>query len=249
MHSHASTRRWLVLGVTIGLWFACGWLAAREKRPDETPFPAEHIGKDGVTANPDRAASDLTESVARELPRLASSGAELVRRNLIDRQLFGSMERDEIPHAPLSNDYEFVRRAYLDLTGRIPTLEQYSSFVGDKSQDKRDRLIDELLAMVWRSISQLREPDWQCLDEAFRRMAEKMPAGGPSLRRNGCRNADCLSAEYRLAARLGAGRLSRPTPIDTKTLRTKSSFRRPAFSWASIINAFRATAAPVSWKR
>src|SRR2546421_2842486 len=50
------------------------------------------------------------------------------------------------PLAPLCTDSDFVRRIYLDLTGVIPTAEQARAFVADKSEDKRQRLIDELLA-------------------------------------------------------------------------------------------------------
>ncbi|MGH9802036.1 MAG: DUF1549 domain-containing protein, partial [Blastocatellia bacterium] len=45
----------------------------------------------------------------------------------------------------LSNDYEFCRRVYLDLIGRIPTPEQLQVFVDSKAADKRDRLIDSLI--------------------------------------------------------------------------------------------------------
>ena len=50
------------------------------------------------------------------------------------------------PLAPLCSDYDFVRRIYLDFTGVIPTAEQGRSFVADQSPDKRQRLIDELIA-------------------------------------------------------------------------------------------------------
>jgi hypothetical protein len=50
------------------------------------------------------------------------------------------------PLAPLCSDADFVRRIYLDLTGVIPTAEQARAFVADKTADKRQRLIDELLA-------------------------------------------------------------------------------------------------------
>src|SRR3954447_12280703 len=50
------------------------------------------------------------------------------------------------PLAPLCTDADFVRRIYLDLTGVIPTADQARVFVADNSPDKRQRLIDELLA-------------------------------------------------------------------------------------------------------
>src|SRR4029453_10196141 len=45
-----------------------------------------------------------------------------------------------------TNDFEFIRRVTLDLTGRIPTPERVLSFTADTAADKRARLIDELLA-------------------------------------------------------------------------------------------------------
>src|SRR5581483_4766810 len=43
-------------------------------------------------------------------------------------------------------DEEFLRRAYLDITGVIPTVEKARTFLDDKSPDKRAKLLDELLA-------------------------------------------------------------------------------------------------------
>src|SRR5688572_27107681 len=45
-----------------------------------------------------------------------------------------------------SSDGEFLRRVSLDLTGMPPTADEARSFLADQSQDKRQRLIDRLLA-------------------------------------------------------------------------------------------------------
>ena len=47
--------------------------------------------------------------------------------------------------APAADDAEFVRRIYLDLTGRIPTIDETRAFLADDSKDKRTKLIDRLL--------------------------------------------------------------------------------------------------------
>src|SRR5581483_3139266 len=39
--------------------------------------------------------------------------------------------------APVSEDAEFLRRASIDLIGRIPTLEEAEHFLAEKSPDKR----------------------------------------------------------------------------------------------------------------
>src|SRR5262249_14694321 len=45
-----------------------------------------------------------------------------------------------------ASDAEFLRRAFLDLAGTLPTAEQARDFLKDLSPDKRARLIDRLLA-------------------------------------------------------------------------------------------------------
>ncbi len=65
--------------------------------------------------------------------------------NLIDRHIFSALKDAGVPPAKPTNDYEFIRRVTLDLTGRIPTKERVLSFVADSSADKRARLVEELL--------------------------------------------------------------------------------------------------------
>jgi len=52
-------------------------------------------------------------------------------------------ETGTLPAAP-AGDATFVRRAYLDLVGRIPTRAERDSFVADSDSRKRDALIDHL---------------------------------------------------------------------------------------------------------
>lgn len=44
-----------------------------------------------------------------------------------------------------ASDEVFLRRAYLDIVGRIPTLKESGAFHGDSYENKRERLIDQLL--------------------------------------------------------------------------------------------------------
>jgi hypothetical protein len=65
---------------------------------------------------------------------------------LIDDHLDRKLAEVGVTPAPQASDDEFLRRAYLDLTGVIPTLAQARAFLDDRSPDKRSRLVDELLA-------------------------------------------------------------------------------------------------------
>ena len=86
-----------------------------------------------------------TERLASGLPQSSASSERVARRNFIDDYIFGKMERDGIPHAPMATDQEFFRRATLDLTGRIPTTTEVLAFLEDTSRDKRARVIDRLI--------------------------------------------------------------------------------------------------------
>lgn len=47
---------------------------------------------------------------------------------------------------PVCDDATYLRRVYLDIVGRIPTLAESSRFLDDTRINKRERLVDELLA-------------------------------------------------------------------------------------------------------
>lgn len=120
--------------------------AAAEKSTSRLPQDEEHSPEKVSRARPDSEISEQTSKVVANLPKPAAKSFELVRRNLIDDHLFSAMDKDHIPHAALTDDYTFLRRVYLDLTGRIPTPEQIETFVSDTDAGKRDREIDRLLA-------------------------------------------------------------------------------------------------------
>ncbi|MBL9183753.1 MAG: DUF1549 domain-containing protein [Verrucomicrobiaceae bacterium] len=64
----------------------------------------------------------------------------------IDELILAKLAKEKIqPNAP-TTDEVFVRRIYLDIAGRIPTIKETTDFLADKAEDKRAKLIDELLA-------------------------------------------------------------------------------------------------------
>ena len=44
-----------------------------------------------------------------------------------------------------ATDGEWCRRVYLDLVGRVPTVDELTAYLGDHKNDKRERLVDSLL--------------------------------------------------------------------------------------------------------
>jgi len=67
-------------------------------------------------------------------------------RTLIDAFVRARLKDLNLPQVGPADDAEFLRRASLDITGAIPTMEQVQKFLTDPAADKRAKLVDELLA-------------------------------------------------------------------------------------------------------
>jgi hypothetical protein len=100
----------------------------------------------------------LTETTAQVMGRLqdvrsfvpggsrTNSQQQLEEMGTIDRHIFGTLQTKGVTPAPRTDDYEFIRRVTLDLTGRIPLPDRVTQFVADTRANKRELLVDELLA-------------------------------------------------------------------------------------------------------
>jgi hypothetical protein len=65
--------------------------------------------------------------------------------NYIDRHVFAKLRTLRMSPAELCSDSVFIRRAYLDAIGMLPTAQETRSFLAETRSDKRARLIDALL--------------------------------------------------------------------------------------------------------
>jgi len=65
---------------------------------------------------------------------------------LIDKEVARELAAQQLPASPLAADAEFLRRVYLDLVGVIPPPEKVVEFLDSKDSNKRQKVIDELLA-------------------------------------------------------------------------------------------------------
>ncbi len=66
------------------------------------------------------------------------------RQSAVDAPLFDKLAELRIPVAPGCSDAEYLRRAYLDTVGTLPTAEEVVAFLDDKDPDKRAKLADQL---------------------------------------------------------------------------------------------------------
>lgn len=70
---------------------------------------------------------------------------EFHRNNFIDDLVVEKLKALHIAPSAQASDSNFIRRAYLDAAGILPTAEEVEDFLADKSPDKRAKLIDALL--------------------------------------------------------------------------------------------------------
>jgi Protein of unknown function (DUF1549)/Protein of unknown function (DUF1553) len=71
--------------------------------------------------------------------------AKLPRKNFIDGHVWSKLKRLRITPSPQAPDHRFLRRAFVDIIGRVPTPDEARKFLADQSSDKRSKLIDYLL--------------------------------------------------------------------------------------------------------
>ncbi|MEZ6044797.1 MAG: DUF1549 domain-containing protein [Planctomycetaceae bacterium] len=65
--------------------------------------------------------------------------------NFIDELVEAKLEKLNISSSGVCSDEDFLRRVYLDLIGTLPTPEETRQFLADQSEDRRERLVTELL--------------------------------------------------------------------------------------------------------
>ena len=114
--------------------------------PDTTPHPRN------TTARPDDAAPRPAAPTARPADTARRPGDAAPRRRdatpraTIDELVFRRLKALGIEPARPCTDAVFVRRAYLDVIGTLPTPEEVREFLTDRTPTRRDALIDRLLA-------------------------------------------------------------------------------------------------------
>ena len=130
------------------LWLSVSLSSAQKQKLNPPPvdrFEEVHRGMNATKTDTAAEAGRLTAEAAQALARSGTRTPTAPIKNLVDQHIFGRMDRDGVPHAPLSADEEFLRRATLDATGLLPAPEAVRRFVADNDPQKRDKLIDSLI--------------------------------------------------------------------------------------------------------
>ena len=91
------------------------------------------------------AVARLTVPYASTPASSAASPASFEPKNYVDRLAIEKWHKLGLAPSPAADDAVFLRRAYLDAVGTLPTPQEVREFLADTSPDKRDKLVDRLL--------------------------------------------------------------------------------------------------------
>jgi len=108
----------------------------------------------------------------------------------IDFHAFARLQALQMNPSPTVDDLSFVRRAYLDSIGLLPAREEAQGFLADSAPDKRERLLDRLLArpefaehwaLKWSDLLRNEEKvlDQKGVDRFYGWIRESIAAGKP----------------------------------------------------------------------
>jgi len=104
-----------------------------------------------VEADEKAAEADAAKAAAKQAAARAARSKQVstfdaaAAAKLIDAEVAKKLAAAKVSPSPVCSDEEFLRRVYLDITGVIPTAEKATAFLDDKSTNKREKLVDELL--------------------------------------------------------------------------------------------------------
>lgn len=76
-------------------------------------------------------------------PSSAITDADIIK--FIDEQIRKGWTDAEISPSPVATENEWCRRVFLDVLGRVPTVDELHRFLNDKSKNKKAALLDRLL--------------------------------------------------------------------------------------------------------
>jgi hypothetical protein len=112
--------------------------------------------------------------------------------NYIDDAVYTKLKKLRLTPSGVCGDGTFLRRAYLDIVGQLPSPEEVEQFVADAAPDKRGKLVDRLLerkefaalwVMKWAELLEIRSHDNVVSPKAarvyFEWLRDQMLAGEP----------------------------------------------------------------------
>ena len=99
----------------------------------------------GVRAQVPPPAVRLAADTVRVTPAVEPAARPEVQA-FLDQSLRAAWKAAGVTPSRAATDAEFCRRLYLDLLGRIPTVEELNAYLNENSRDRRAQLVSKLLS-------------------------------------------------------------------------------------------------------
>src|SRR5262245_3259011 len=114
-----------------------------QSEPSLTPKPVSQGYKEKAITAEDRSWWSLRPPARRPIPNVTD---ERWKANPIDAFIKKSLDQNGLKPAPRADRNTLIRRAYLDLTGLLPSPAEVEAFVNDSSPRAYEELIERLLS-------------------------------------------------------------------------------------------------------
>ena len=135
--SHFLRQRLFSVSLCIGIALLNGSAWSAKPEP-ETEWKPPKL-PEAVTIKPEGAVLKVAPIDRETRPEIEQAAAQ------IDSILQAYWNENKTKSGKKTTDHEFVRRAYLELAGRIPTIDEARTFCNATGRKKRGQLIDDLL--------------------------------------------------------------------------------------------------------
>lgn len=117
-----------------------------EPEHEEPPPDSVATSKNANAAASDSVASDATpKPTVPAVPALPVPATSVAMTAEVDQLVSQLWTRKEASPTSVATDEEFLRRVYLDVIGRVPTISEYDSFFELDAADRRGELVEQLL--------------------------------------------------------------------------------------------------------
>jgi hypothetical protein len=124
----------------------CLFLTSNDNSATVTPTGQIAAVKRGEAFVMARFATFTVGSQVIVIPKNAPSGSPMMREsNYIDSLVNAKLRKLRITPSDICTDEVFIRRAYIDIIGMVPTTEELNKFMSSRDAKKREKLVDELL--------------------------------------------------------------------------------------------------------
>jgi hypothetical protein len=126
------------IGLAGGLFAFSIWIAAQAATPNAASSAAE-------TTSPATEAEKPAAATSAKTATSKSSATTLPQVEMINEAMQKSWADHHLTHSGPATDGEWCRRLYIDVIGRIPTVDELNRFLGDHTPNRRVNLVDRLL--------------------------------------------------------------------------------------------------------